>query len=182
MAAESELNTWNYFGYFTEIEDHFQRARGTGMFLLSPLDWALIEAWKNAGIPLEAVLRGIDQAFEKWRGRPARARIHMVNSLAYCAQAIAAEAQAMVDGVPAKKSASSPPRSIEDVSESVNRIAVRCRKAGHVHYGASLYTLVLYAPYAELMQRERRLTTSEEKMVARLRSAANDDALFEARR
>ena len=59
--------TENYFNYFTEIEDHFQRARGTGLFLLSPLDWALIEAWKTAGIPLEAVLRGIDQAFEKWR-------------------------------------------------------------------------------------------------------------------
>ena len=92
--------TDNYFNYFTEIEDHFQRARGTGLFLLSPLDWALIEAWKNAGIPLEAVLRGIDRAFEKWRSRPARARIQMVNSLAYCAQAIAAEVQVMVDGGP----------------------------------------------------------------------------------
>ncbi len=85
--------TENYFNYFTEIEDHFQRARGTGLFLLSPLDWALIEAWKNAGIPLEAVLRGIDQAFDKWRSRPPRARLQMVNSLAYCAQAIAAEVQ-----------------------------------------------------------------------------------------
>ena len=95
--------TENYFNYFTEIEDHFQRARGTGLFLLSPLDWALIEAWKNAGIPLEAVLRGIDQAFDKWRSRPPRARIQMVNSLAYCAQAIAVEVQAMVDGgAPAK--------------------------------------------------------------------------------
>ena len=90
--------TENYFNYFTEIEDHFQRARGSGLFLLSPIDWALIEAWKNAGIPLEAVLRGIDQAFEKWRKRPARARIQMVNSLAYCAQAVATEAQAMATG------------------------------------------------------------------------------------
>ena len=47
----------NYFNYFTEIEEHFQRARGTGLFLLSPLDWALIEAWKNSGMPLEAVLQ-----------------------------------------------------------------------------------------------------------------------------
>ena len=54
----------NYFNYFTETEEHFQRARGTGLFRLSPLDWALIEAWKNAGVPLEAVLRGIDTAFE----------------------------------------------------------------------------------------------------------------------
>ena len=63
-ASKTSL-TENYFTYFTEIEDHFQRARGTGLFLLSPLDWALIESWKNADIPLEAVLRGIDQAFEK---------------------------------------------------------------------------------------------------------------------
>jgi type III pantothenate kinase len=59
----------NYFNYFTEIEEHFQRARGTGLFLLSPLDWALIESWKNAEVPLEAVMRGIDAAFEKWRSR-----------------------------------------------------------------------------------------------------------------
>ena len=64
--------TLNYFNYFTEIEEHFQRARGTGLFLLSPLDWALIESWKNAGVPLEAVLRGIDAAFEKWRSRKSK--------------------------------------------------------------------------------------------------------------
>ena len=60
---------YNYFNYFTEIEEHFQRVRGTSLFLLSPLDWALIESWKNADVPLEAVLRGIDAAFEQWRGR-----------------------------------------------------------------------------------------------------------------
>ncbi len=48
--------THNYFNYFTEIEEHFQRARGTALFLLSPLDWALVETWKNSGVPLEAVL------------------------------------------------------------------------------------------------------------------------------
>jgi len=76
----------NYFTYFTEIEEHFQKARGTGLFLLSPLDWALIESWKNAGVPLEAVLRGIDAAFEKWRAR--KSRVQKINSLAYCAQAV----------------------------------------------------------------------------------------------
>ena len=65
---ECSATVLNYFNYFTEIEEHFQRARGTSLFLLSPLDWALVESWKNAGVPLEAVLRGIDTAFEKWRG------------------------------------------------------------------------------------------------------------------
>ncbi len=84
---------YNYFNYFTEIEEHFQRARGTGLFLLSPLDWALIETWKNAGVPLEAVMRGIDAAFEKWRAR--KVKTQMVNSLAFCAQAVLTEAQIM---------------------------------------------------------------------------------------
>jgi len=83
----------NYFNYFTEVEEHFQRARGTALFLMSPLDWALVESWKNAGVPLEAVRRGIDAAFEKWRGR--RVKTQMVNSLAFCAQAVLTEAQAM---------------------------------------------------------------------------------------
>ena len=69
----------NYFNYFTEIEDHFQRVRGTSLFLLSPLDWALIETWNESGVPLEAVLRGIDAAFEKWRSR--KVKTQMVNSL-----------------------------------------------------------------------------------------------------
>ena len=85
----------NYFNYFTEIEEHFQRSRGTSLFLLSPLDWALIETWKNSGVPLEAVLRGIDAAFEKWRAK--RTRVQMVNSLAFCAQAILVETQRLAD-------------------------------------------------------------------------------------
>jgi len=63
----------NYFNYFTEIEEQFQRRRG-GILLLSTLDWALIETWKGAGVPLEAVLRGIDGAFERYRNVPRLAR------------------------------------------------------------------------------------------------------------
>jgi hypothetical protein len=171
----------NYFNYFTEIEEHFQRARGTGLFLLSPLDWALIEAWKNGGIPLEAVLRGIDVAFEKWRKRPAQARIHMVNSLAYCAQAIAAEAQAMVNATPAKKETSAP-FPIEDVRAFLARNAEALRKAGHEETAASLESLDIDALYADLEQLEQRLTVIEEKMIARLRASASEEQLFAARR
>src|ERR1700761_6065278 len=122
----------NYFNYFTEVEEHFRKARGTGLFLLSPLDWALIEAWKNGGIPLEAVLRGIDAAFEKWRKRPAPARIHMVNSLAYCAQAITVEAQAMANAgiAPASKKEPSAPFPIDQVRAYLARNAETLRRAG----------------------------------------------------
>ena len=81
----------NYFNYFTEIEEHFQRRRGGGL-LLSTLDWALIETWKDAGIPLEGVLRGIDGAFERYEKRPSKRK---VNSLAYCAQEVLAAAEEM---------------------------------------------------------------------------------------
>ena len=81
----------NYFNYFTEIEERFQQRRGR--IYLSPLDWALIEIWKDAGIPLEAVLRGIDTAFEKYEQRPSRSQ--KINSLAYCAQAVLVAAEEM---------------------------------------------------------------------------------------
>jgi hypothetical protein len=82
----------NYFNYFTEIEEHYLRRRGGGL-LLSTLDWALIETWKDAGIPLEAALRGIDAAFYRYDARPSKTK--KVNSLAYCSQEVLAAAEDM---------------------------------------------------------------------------------------
>jgi DNA repair exonuclease SbcCD ATPase subunit len=171
----------NYFNYFTEIEEHFQRARGTALFMLSPLDWALIEVWKNSGVPLEAVLRGIDAAFEKWRARSSRARFQKVNSVAYCAQAVAEEAQSMAAGAPARRAAP-PPFSIEDVRRHVQRNRDALRTAGHPDLAESLERLNLEELYGDLEQLEQRLTAIEEKMTARARAAASEKALFEARR
>jgi hypothetical protein len=175
--------TENYFNYFTEIEEHFQRARGSGLFLLSPVDWALIETWKNSGIPLEAVLRGIDQAFEKWRKRPARARIQNVNSLAYCAQAIATEAQAAATGTPSKASQEiEAPFSLDQVKQYFAANIAALRKASLDDIAQSLEALNLDDLYHDLEQLEQRLSAIEEKMIARLKSQASDEALFEARR
>src|SRR5690242_3417148 len=79
----------NYFNYFTEIEERFQQRRGS-LLMLSTLDWALIETWREAGIPLEAVLRGIDDAFDKHDQRVRRSvgRVRRVNGLAWCAQSV----------------------------------------------------------------------------------------------
>jgi len=79
----------NYFNYFTEIEERFQQRRGS-LLMLSTLDWALIETWREAGIPLEAVLRGIDNAFDKYdeRARRSTSRPRKVNGLAWCAQSV----------------------------------------------------------------------------------------------
>lgn len=79
----------NYFNYFTEIEERFQQRRGS-LLMLSTLDWALIEAWREAGVPLEAVLRGIDNAFDKHDAKALRSpgRTRKVNGLAWCAQSV----------------------------------------------------------------------------------------------
>ena len=79
----------NYFNYFTEIEERFQQRRGS-LLMLSTLDWALIETWREAGVPLEAVLRGIDNAFDKHDAKTSRSsrRTRKVNGLAWCAQSV----------------------------------------------------------------------------------------------
>lgn len=89
----------NYINYFTEIEEHFQRRRGS-LLLLSTLDWALIDSWREAGVPLPAVLRGIDAAFDKYEQRQtkssqSRGRLRKVNGLAWCAQAVMEAVEAM---------------------------------------------------------------------------------------
>ncbi len=171
----------HYFNYFTEIEDHFVRTRGAGL-LFSPLDWALIETWKNAGVPLEAVLRGIDIAFEKWRSRPTRARIQKVNSLAYCTQAVMVEAQAMAETAPVARKSAKPPFEIADVRAFIARNVGALNKAGQGDIAASLESLDIDALYADLEQLEQRLTAIEEKMIATLRASASAEALFAARR
>jgi hypothetical protein len=83
----------NYFNYFTEIEEHFRRRSGGPLLRVSTMDWALIEVWKDAGIPLEAVLRGIDVTFDHYERRPSKTR--KVNSLGFCAQEVLAAAEEM---------------------------------------------------------------------------------------
>ena len=78
---------FNYFNYFTEIEEYFWRKRGAHI-LVSPLDWAIVETWQKAGIPLEAVLAGIDRAFESYQRSKRGASGRPVKSLAYCVDAV----------------------------------------------------------------------------------------------
>jgi hypothetical protein len=77
----------NYFNYFTEIEEEFVKRRGRHM-LVSPLDWSLMEMWKQRGIPLHIVLRGISSSFDSYDERARRGR--KVNSLFYCQQEVEA--------------------------------------------------------------------------------------------
>jgi hypothetical protein len=167
----------NYFNYFTEIEEHFQRARGTGLFLLSPLDWALIESWNNAGVPLEAVLRGIDEAFDKWRSR--KVKTQKVNSLAFCAQAVLSEAQIM-SGAAQPRREPAAPFPLEDLHAylETNAAAVRFPEIAD-----SLRSLAaeVEVHYQNLEALEQRLTVLEEKMIALARAGQTEDQLLAAR-
>jgi hypothetical protein len=185
MAAEPELSNWNYFSYFTEVEEHFQKTRGSGLFLLSPLDWALIETWKDADIPLEAVLRGIESAFEKWHSK--KIRVRQINSLAYCAQAVHEEAEAMAKGGALRKhDPVKAPFEFDELKAYLvkNATCLREKHAAYQPIAESLEKLSMEADkhYSDLEQLEQRLTALEEKMSAIARATQSEEALFESRR
>jgi len=79
----------NYYNYFTEIEEHFVRRRGKHLWV-SPMDWSLIETWRESGIPLHVALRGIDVAMDAFHARKNR-RSDKVNTLFYCHDSVMAE-------------------------------------------------------------------------------------------
>lgn len=181
----------NYFNYFTEIEEHFQQRRGS-LLLLSTLDWALIETWREAGIPLEAVLRGIDAAFDRYDQRKVRAGsgVRKVNGLAWCAQEVLASAEQIVDaatGVAKTKSESEVESGFEP-----ERVAVYLRNTGNLMRDAKLKTpadgiateiAVKLEELAEagsfnLEAMEQLLTSLEEKFFAALMTSASDEELL----
>jgi len=183
----------NYFNYFTEIEERFQQRRGA-ILLLSTLDWALIETWRDAGIPLDAALRGIDAAFDKYESRQKRGRMRRVNGLAWCAQAVMEAAEELREA--AAGTAAAPETKDEsgfekervaahlEAAASALDAAVIAREACTVT-SARLRELATQArgaarnsPTAHEMEAvERILTVLEEKLFDALRAAAPEDLL-----
>jgi hypothetical protein len=179
---DSTETNWglNYFNYFTEIERQFQQSRGTGLFLLSPVDWALIETWKDGGIPLEAVLRGIETAFQKWRAQKKRGR--MVNSLTYCVQAVIEEAERMAGNEPATGAAVPAPFTLEELSEHLERTADLVRAAVIDELAGVVASLEeslrdVAAHYRDLESLEQRLSGLEDKMIAVARTRQSEAEL-----
>jgi hypothetical protein len=185
----------NYFNYFTEIEEHFQRRRGR--IQLSPLDWALIETWKDAGIPLEAVLRGIDAAFDKYERRPSKSQ--KVNSLAYCAQAVLVAAEEMKEAAVGGESPIHRPSGFQtaEISAFLRRNAEQLEAAklperagisGQPLARETANTLREIAADLEatktlprLEDLERRLTVAEDKLFAVLMAATPDEQIVTVR-
>ncbi len=164
MNDAEERGFANYFNYFTEIEEHFQKARATGLFLLSPLDWALIESWKNSGVPLEAALRGIDIAFEKWRGR--KHKTQLVNSLAFCSQAVMTEAQRTPEARE-RRGAGPAPFPEESVRSFLLENARRLRESGAVEFAETAAALERLAgeTHPDLEALEQNLTVLEQRLI-----------------
>jgi uncharacterized damage-inducible protein DinB len=172
----------NYFNYFTEIEEHFQRVRGSGMFLLSSLDWALIETWKEAEIPLDAVLRGIDRSFEKAVKRK-RSSPRKVNSLAYCTQEVLAAVAEKTAPAERKAEAGEQPFAPRELAKHFAKCAAKYRER-FPDTARSLEDLDQAAESStlgDLEEVERRLTAMEEKVFAGLMVAATEDELVQTR-
>ncbi len=179
----------NYFNYFTDIEEHFQRRRGT-ILLLSTLDWALIETWKDAGIPLEAVLRGIDATFDKWDKRPSKTR--KVNGLGFCAQEVLAAAEEIKEAEvgsarPIKPESALPADEVADYLKRNAELVEKSRAALPVPVQQlATETVVTLRELAaqnstKFEDLERRLTVMEDKLLAALLAATPDEAIVAAR-
>ena len=194
-AACTEAALQNYFNYFTEIEERFQRRRGS-LLLLSTLDWALIEIWRDAGVPLEAALRGIDAAFDKYESRQKRARMRRINGLAWCAQAVMEAAEELREAA-----AGTAPSAVEnsDTGFEHERVAAHLESTASALQAATVATDVcattairlrelasevrLDVPektsdkHLDMESLERTLTVFEEKLFAALTAAAPEELL-----
>jgi hypothetical protein len=197
------MEPFNYFNYFTEIEDYFWRKRGAHL-LVSPLDWAIVETWQKAGIPLEAVLKGIDRAFESWSRSRRAAGGRQLKSLAYCVDSVldaASEAQEAATGTgPEVKSTNvrSEPFSRDELRKYFEgnkgrlRIAAEKQRNSHASLAARLeetarrleeISPLLDSPGTlDLEDLERRLTVLEEKLAAALSADADEQELLALRR
>jgi hypothetical protein len=179
----------NYFEYFTEIEERFSRRRGS-LLLLSTLDWALIETWREAGVPLEAVLRGIDNAFDKRdaRAHKAKGRMAKVNGLAWCAQAVMQATEDMAEAATGTHLATAKPAAngfeAERVAMFLERNAAALEAASEPALAQRLRELAGSMRGAEslaLDELDRTLTVLEEKLFATLRSTASENELVALR-
>jgi len=194
------MENWNYFNYFTEIEEHFWKKRGAHL-LVSPLDWAIMETWQKAGVPLDAALKGIDRAFESYQ-RSRRGAGKTLKSLAYCTDAVldaAEEHQESAGGAqPIAPVQTKEPFSRPELRAYLQRNTEMLREAA-TRFGAAQPNLVTFlcemaaklgscealldGPTSlDLEDLERRLTILDEKIHAALLTHASEELMLRIRR
>ncbi|HXJ13848.1 MAG TPA: hypothetical protein VNH19_16355 [Candidatus Limnocylindrales bacterium] len=196
------MENWNYFNYFTEIEEHFWKKRGAHL-LVSPLDWAIMETWQKAGVSLEAALKGIDRAFESYQ-RSRRGAGKPLKSLAYCTDAVLEAAEESIEAGAGAQPANGTRaagkeafsredvraylesnmkllrKAVERVSESQPGLGDLIAQAVNSLFGAM--TLLEAPGQVDLEDLERRLTILDEKLHAALMSNASEELMLKIRR
>jgi hypothetical protein len=194
------MENWNYFNYFTEIEEYFWKKRGAHL-LVSPLDWAIMETWQKAGVPLEAALKGIDRAFESYQ-RSRRGGGKPLKSLAYCTEAVldaaeeqqeaAAGAQKQVPLQAKEPFSRDELRSyMQRNTDMLRKSACRCEElkpelAAFLHNAAhsvSSSATLLEGPGApDLEDLERRMSILDEKIHAAMLTLASEELMLKIHR
>ena len=168
--------------------------RGGGL-LLSTLDWALIETWKDAGVPLEAVLRGIDAAFDHYDQRPSKTK--KINSLAYCSQAVLTAAEDMKEAAvgagtqtPSERAAKQgfEPAAVvaflRSNAEAMEKARVPVSSSQFIHDAVKTLRQLcdeIANKSSRLEDLERRLTVLEEKLFAMLLTSTPDEEIVAVR-
>lgn len=197
------MTGFNYYNYFTEIEEYFWKKRGAHL-LVSPLDWAILETWQRAEIPVGTVMRGIDRAFESYarsrRGQSGR----QLKSLAYCVDAVletaeeekeaAAGSGPLADSARPQADRSFSPgelkkylqQNADQLSRAAGKPGISADLADAFSSAAakvSAFLPLLDSPATtDLEDLERHLTVIEEKLFAKISAAANDELLVAIRR
>ena len=127
MSYSSHRSHSSYNPCFTEIEDTFVRRRGKHL-LLSPIDWAMIEGWRDRGVPLHIVIRSIENVFDGFDKNPGP---RSIKGLLYCKEEVEAqflEWSSMQAGK-AKSSEGSVEFSPERIVEHIDSVITDLRKS-----------------------------------------------------
>ena len=166
----------NYFNYFTEIERYYQSKRES-FTLLSTLDWVLVESWKDQGVPLELVLKGMDRAFSRAKRK--------VSSLAYCANAISEvvnEQKNLRTEAP-----DLPGFSTDEVTAYLEELADQITPLGKTfpEFASPLERIansIRSQDGSDLQAGEQALNALEEKLIAIIKIAADESVLIDVQR
>jgi len=166
----------NYFNYFTEIENFYQTKRET-FTLVSSLDWVLIENWKQQGIPLEVVLKGIDRAFSNAKKR--------INSLAYCVRAIDEVLHEQKETRIERPDLPEIP--LEETRKYLQKIAGKAAELGIVFPEfapriTSIADAVRAIDTTNFREAEQALSALEERLIAILKVASDESTMLDIQR
>jgi hypothetical protein len=199
------MSSFEYFNYFTQIEEYFWSKRGAHL-LVSPLDWAILETWQQAGIPAFTVMKGIDRAFDSYQRSKRGQSGRQMKSLGYCVEAVldvAAEEKEAAAGAGPSADASGSRKADESFSrEDLRKYFLRngerlasvatsmaaeksalASRIAEARGRVAAILVILDSPGAiDLEDLERRLTVIEEKLTASMASLAPEELLLQIRR